>query len=162
MKNFKKVGITLTLVFVLLLTVVGCGKTEEKEKNIEGSLTELMDKVNSELEEETKSRLFSVEVTEENAQMFLGSTDIEYKEAVASENLIGSIAHSVILVRAKENADIEALKTQIKKSINPRKWICVGVEDEDVIIKNRGDLIIVIVVASEENRAAIEKGFDNL
>lgn len=162
MKKYKRLFITLLFASALLL-VVGCGKEEEKkEKNVEGTLTELMDKVNKDLPEEVQERLMSVEVSEENVQMFLGSTDIEYKEAMASENMIGSIAHSVILLRAKENADIEALKKQIKESINPRKWICVWVEDEDVIIKNKGDLIIVIIVENKENREAIDKGFDNL
>ena len=78
------------------------------------------------------------------------------------ESANSSVAHSVILLRAKKGADIEKLKKQIKESINPRKWICVGVEDEDVIIKNRGDLVIAIVVEDKENREIIEKGFDNL
>ena len=106
--------------------------------------------------------LGNMEVTEENVEGFLGTSDIEYKEALASESMVGAIAHSVVLVRAKEGADIEALKTTIKENINPRKWVCVGVEHEDVIIKNKGDLIIVIIVEDEETRTKLEKGFDEL
>lgn len=158
MKNYKKILLTIVLVFVLLLTVTACGS----EEKVEGKVSDLIEKVNKDLPEDTKTRLFSTEVTSDNIQMFLGSNEIEYEEAVASENMVGSIAHSVILLRAKDGANIEDLKAQIKKSINPRKWICVWVEDEDVIIKNRGDLIIVIIVQDEDNRAIIEKGFDNL
>ena len=46
---------------------------------------------------------------------------------------MGSIAHSVVLLRAKPNSDIESIKTKIKESINPRKWICVGVDEKDII-----------------------------
>lgn len=159
MKKLDKLLIAILLSFVILFTTTACFNNEEK---IEGKLTDLLDKINSDLPEEVKTRLFSTEITQENAQQFLGSDKIEYKEAFASENMVGSIAHSVILLRAKEDSNIEDLKQEIKNSINPRKWICVGVEDEDVIIKNRGDLVIVIIVENEENRISIEKGFDNL
>lgn len=176
MKKLKKLCITMLFAGVMLFTVVGCGnkeetnpKTEDKvqETNdnktvVEGNLAELMDQINSSLDQEVKDRLFVMELDEDNEMMFLGSNDIDYKEAVASENLIGSIAHSVILLRANENENMTKLKEQIAGSINPRKWICVGVENEDVIIKNRGDLVIVIIVADEANRTAIEAGFDAL
>ncbi len=158
MKNCKKLLLTVVLALVLVVGLTGCGK----EEKVEGKVMDLIDKVNEKLPEEVKTRLFNEEITKENAEHYIGSTDIEFEEAVASENMIGSIAHSVILLRAKDGADIEDLKAQLKKSINPRKWICVWVEDEDVIIKNRGDLIIAIIVEDEDNRAIIEKGFDNL
>lgn len=158
MKNYKRLFLTVVLVFVLVIGLTACGK----EEKVEGKVMDLIDMVNEGLSDDVKTRLFNEEITKENAERYIGSTDIEYEEAVASENMVGSIAHSVILLRAKDGADIEDLKVQLKNSINPRKWICVWVEDEDVIIKNRGDLIIVIIVKDEDNRAIIEKGFDNL
>lgn len=154
---FKKFILAI-FVGVMLITLTGCGK----EKNIEGSLEDIMTAIYKDLDEDTKSRLMNIELTDENIANFLGTSDIAYKEALASENLIGSIAYSVILVRTESNANVEAIKSTIKENINPRKWICVWVEKEDVIIKNKGDLIIVIVVKDEENRNIIEKGFDNL
>jgi hypothetical protein len=60
----------------------------------------------------------------------------------------------------KEGSDIEAAKKAIKENVNPRKWLCVGVEEDQVIVKNKGNLIILIMVAdgSEE----LEAGFDSL
>ena len=29
------------------------------------------------------------------------------------------------------------IKTKIKAGVNPRKWICVGVDEKDVIVKNK-------------------------
>lgn len=158
MKNFKKLFLTVVIAFVLLFTITACTSSEK----VEGKVTDLIEKVNEKLSDDVKTRLMKEEITSDNIEMFLGSKDIEYEEAVASESAISSIAHSVILLRAKDGANIEELKTQIKNSINPRKWICVWVEDEDVIIKNRGDLIIVIIVSDEGNREIIENGFDNL
>jgi len=48
--------------------------------------------------------LMNTEVNEENVEYFLGTKDIEYEEALASEPGIGSIAHSVVLVRVKDGA----------------------------------------------------------
>lgn len=154
---FKKIILTV-FVGVMLITLTGCGKSA----NVEGNLEDLMSTIYTDLDEEMKSRLMSIELDDENIVNYLGTSDIEYKEALASEHFTGSVAYSVILVRTKENADVEAIKTKIKENINPRKWICVWVEEDDVIIKNKGDLIIVIMVADEENRNIIEKGFDNL
>ena len=76
--------------------------------------------------------------------------------------MIGSIAHSVVLVRVEDNANVEDVKNKIKENVNPRKWICVGVEKEDVIIKNKGNLIIVIIVGDETTRTKIDEAFNNL
>ena len=136
----KKI-IGFMLLMVITLSLVGCG-----QKNIEGNLSDLMDQIYAEVPED-KIPIFleKTEITEENVENFLGSKDIEFEEALVSEPGISSIAHSVILVRTKKGADVEKVKAQIKESINPRKWVCVWVEDEDVIIDNKGNLIVVIM-----------------
>ena len=58
----------------------------------------------------------NTEVTEENIEYYLGTKDIEYKEALASESGVGSIAHSVVLVRMKDGSDIEDAKQKILMS----------------------------------------------
>ena len=50
-----------------------------------------------------------------------------------------------MLVKAKEGTDIEVLKTEIKEKVDTRKWICVGVEREEVIVDNIGNTIIMII-----------------
>ena len=122
-----------------------------------------MTKVYSNIKDENKPMMLTnIEVTEENIEYYLGTSDIEYESALASESGIGSIAHSVVLVRTKDNADIESIKTKIKENINPRKWICVGVEEKDVIVENRGNLIILILVENQESRETLLEGFNNL
>lgn len=154
---FKKLK-TLIIALILVLTITGCGS-----KNIEGNLEDIMTKVYSDIKEEERPMgLANTEVTSENIEYYLGTSEIEYESALASESMIGSIAHSTVLIRTKENADIEAIKTKIKENVDPRKWICVGVEKEDVIIKNKGDLIIVIIVEDQTTREKLDKGFDNL
>ena len=157
MKKIKIASIVIML-FGGFFLLTGC-----TNNNVEGSLEELMTKVYADIPEEQRPMMLSnIEITDENIEGFLGTADIDYEEALASEPMVGSIAHSVILVRTKENADIESIKNTIKENIDPRKWICVWGEEEDVIIKNKGNLIIVIMVEDEETRTKIEKGFDEL
>lgn len=156
----------LSLLFVLLsalLLITGCNEKKEENKNIEGTLTEIIEKVYKDLPaENTPNGLSNIELNDENIENYIGTKDIKYKEAIARESMIGAIAHSVVLLRTEENADIESIKETILENVNPRKWVCVGVEKDDVIIKNKGDLLIVIIIEDEVGRDSISKGFDAL
>lgn len=152
----KKI-ISFALIITSLFIITGCNK----EHNVEGTLEELMTKVYQELpQDETPMMLQNIKINEENIEYYLGTSNIEYEEALASESATGSIAHSVVLLRTKQNADIESIKTKIKENVDPRKWICVGVEKEDIIVKNKGNLVILIMVQSGKEK--LEMGFDNL
>ena len=83
------------------------------------------------------------EISDENVEYFLGTSDIEYIEALASEPMISAIAHSVVLVKVAEGVDVEDAKAKIKENVDGRKWICVGVEDENILVENVGNLIIL-------------------
>lgn len=150
----KKLLLVVILMGALFLT--GCG-------NIEGSLEDIMAKVYANIpENERPMMLMNTVINDENVEYFLGSKDIEYEEALASEPGIGSIAHSVVLVRTKKGADVEAIKDKIEKNVDPRKWVCVGVEKDDIVVESEGDLIILIMVEDEKTRDKLEDSFDNL
>ena len=155
MKLFNRIALIL-VICLSAFVLTGCG-----EKNVEGELDELMTKVYSQLpEDKTPMGLTNIEVTAENVEGFLGTADIEYKEALASESMVGSIAHSVVLVRVEDESKVEEVMAQIKDNVNPRKWICVGVEEDQVIVKNKGNLIILIMAA--DGAEELEAGFDGL
>lgn len=150
----KKILLALLVVGAIFLT--GC---TSKEKNIEGSLEDIMTKLYEGIsEDELPMALTNTEITSDNMVGFLGATDIEFESALASESMVGSIAHSVMLIRTKEGQDIEEVKEKIQNSINPNKWICVTAEN--VIVKNKGNLILVIM--SNELAKPIEENFDSL
>ena len=155
MKLFNRIALFL-VICLSAFVLTGCG-----EKNVEGELDELMTKVYSQLpEDKTPMGLTNIEVTAENVEGFLGTADIEYKEALASESQVNSIAHSVVLVRVEDESKVEEVMSQIKDNVNPRKWICVGVEEDQVIVKNKGNLIILIMAA--DGAEELEAGFDGL
>lgn len=155
MKQIKKCLLVFIAV-LLMMTLVGCGST----KNISGSLEDIMSKVYADIpEDERPMMLTNVPVTEENVEMYLGKANIEFEEALASESATGSIPHSVVLIRVKDNADIESIKEKIESNVDPRKWICV--EAEEVEVTSKGNLIILIM-SSESNVDKIENSFKKL
>lgn len=163
MKTIKKL-FALLLVCTTILTLTGCG-----EKNVEGTLEEIMESVYSDVytgvADDQKPMLGNINVStdmKDNIAYYIGTDEIEYEEILASEPMMGSIAHSVVLVRMKDGADIEAAKTTIKEKVDPRKWICVEVPEDKIIVKSKGDLIILIMVADDTTREKLEEGFDNL
>ena len=153
MKKFKNIlGILGVLVISLLL--VGCGS----EKNIEGDLTSLVDKLYEGIKEEDRPMLMTTTLDDETLESFAFVKGIDYKEAVVSEPPMSSIPHSVVLIRLNDAKDASKVVADIKANANPRKWFCV--EAENVVVKSRGDLVILIM--SNELAAPIEKNFDNL
>lgn len=144
MKILKKIGM-ITMTLVMALSIFGCDK---KEKNLEGTLSDIMRQLykGAEIDEEKDFMyLTDIEVNSENLSYYLGVEKLDYKEALASESMVGSTAHSVVLVRMNEKADIEKAKQEIKEKVDPRKWICVEVEDENVIVDSYGDVIVLIM-----------------
>lgn len=163
MKTIKKL-FALLLVCTTILTLTGCG-----EKNVEGTLEEIMESIYSDVyagvADDQKPMLGNINVStdmKDNIPYYIGTDEIEYEEILASEPMMGSIAHSVVLVRMKDGADIEAAKTTIKEKVDPRKWVCVEVPEDKVIVKSKGNLIVLIMVADDTTREKLEEGFDNL
>ena len=153
--NLVKRISSIMLLGVMMVNLVGCG-----EKNVEGKLEDLMVSVYEGIPDDQKPMMLTdIPVTKENQLGFLGTDKLEVKEALASESGVGAIAHSVVLVRVEEGSDVEEVKTLIKESVDPRKWICV--EAETVIVDNVGDLVILIM-SNEKNANIIHENFLNL
>ena len=78
-------------------------------------------------------------------EWYLGTADIEFEAGLASESAITSAAHSVVLLRLKDGADAEAAKEKLAESVDPFKWVCVGVDPDNVKVAANGDLVCVIM-----------------
>lgn len=85
-------------------------------------------------------------ITSDNVEYYLGLKTIDgIEEAIASEPMMSSYAHSVCLVRVKDGTDVAQMMKDIKENVNPQKWICVGVEPENVMVTNQDNLILLVM-----------------
>lgn len=132
--------------------------TEEPEATdeIQGTLEEIMAQVYGGTKDIEFPKLMNTEMSDENIEYFLGTSDIDYVEGLGSEAMISSIAHSVVLVRVADDADIDDVKTKIKENVDGRKWICVGVEEDQIVVDNIGNLVILIMDKESE---ALQESF---
>lgn len=132
----------IMVVAIVFLSVTGCIK---KEENISGNLTDLMQQVYEGVPSSSIPKLVQTEVTDDNEVYYLGTTELQYEEALASEPVMSSIAHSVVLIRMKNGKEAEEAVKLVKESVDPRKWVCVEVEEKNVFVERRGNLVILIM-----------------
>ena len=127
----------------VLTLFTACGSAKESD-TISGELPDLMDQIYDEVKPDMPER-GTIEITDENLSYYTGAETLDYKEALACEPLMGSYPHSVVLVRLNPDADPEDAKNAIRENVDPRKWICVEVEKDNIIVDNIGDLVILIM-----------------
>lgn len=152
----KKISLVLFVIMVTLLCSA-CGK---KEENIKGNLPDLMNKLYENLDGFSTENLQQVAFTKDEQEYFIGDVSFDYKEALASEPIMSSVAHSVVLIRLNSSKDAENAKKEIKEKVNPRKWVCVEVEEKNVIVESKGDLVLLAM--DNQYSEAIKENFLNL
>ena len=161
--NKKTLVIIAAVILVVVLAICGIkalGKGNSNDNNIEGTLEDIMEKLYSGIPEDELPHLGNIEVSQDNIEYYLGTSDISYSEALASEPLMSSIAHSVVLVRLNDSKDAETVKEKISNNINPAKWICVEVEKQNVKVASKGNLVVLIM--DNEIADKILENFNNL
>jgi len=155
----KKFGLLL-LVAVLALSIVACGNNEVEEKEssrieLEMSLEEIIQAIYDETGLDFPKTMTS-ELTKENMTYMLGVDNFDFVEGLASEPMMTSQAHSVVLFTVEDGLDVEQIKKDIKENVDGRKWICVGVEDENILVENAGQYVILIM---DNNSQALMDAF---
>lgn len=141
-------------IMMLTLILVGCGEN----KNIEGSLEDIMTKLYAGIgEDEMPMMVENISLGDENFINF-AFAEVDYKEAIASESMVGSVAHSVVLIRLKDSKDADKVVKEIDEKADTRKWVCVEAENKYVLSK--GDLVVLIM--SNDLAPKIKENFENL
>ncbi len=152
----KKIIYGLLIIGVAFI-ISGCG-----DKNIEGTLPEIMEKLYDGIKEDEMPMMTeNVELTDEMLKGYFNEgsdVKIDYKEVIASESMVGSMAHTVVLFRLNDASDAEKVVKDIEKNANPRKWICV--EAEHTYVLSKGDLVVLIM--SNDLAPKIKDNFENL
>lgn len=163
----KKI-LAMALAIVMLFSFTACqslgtGSNKTGSKNLEGSLEEILDKIykTADLDEQFKeyieNGLMKVELNEENTQSYLNTDSIEFESGLASDPMMQPSAYLLVLIRVKEGADIEKIKSEIKEKADPMRWICVGVDPANIYVDNVGD--VVMLVMSDQAGKALHEAF---
>jgi len=159
----RQILIILCVIVLMGMLTIGCSKSSGKSRNVEGDLSDLVQKIYDNLDGSVEiPPVMEMELTEEgtqfnpNIEYFVGVKGLPFKEAVVSEAAIGAHAYSLVLLRMEPDADIEAVKKSIKDNVDPQKWICVGVDPKDVVVDGIGDLVILIM---SEHSKELQKAF---
>lgn len=137
----KKIISLLFLLMGVLIITSGCQK---KQENVEENLTDIMAKIyeNAGVSNEDME---TVSLNDENTSYYIGDVSFSFKEGLASEPIMSSVAHSVVLVRLNSASDAEKAKKEIKEKVDPNKWICVSVDEENVYVESIGDLVLLVM-----------------
>ena len=150
----------------MLLSLVGCSSNKTKSDSVlSEDLTKIVEKIyetanfdDKEMNDYLKG-YENITLDKSNADMYLGDSNIDFKEGICSEPSMNAIAYELVLLRLDDNADVEAVKKQIKENANPRKWICV--EAEEVVVENVGN-VVLFLMADKEEATPIKEAFLNL
>ena len=159
-KNAYPLAAVLLAALLLTAFLGGCASPAAsaeadplKEVTLESCMESLLDGVDE------LPMVQNIELTDELFPSFAFIDMPEGGEGLASEGMISSIAHSVVLVRF---ADADAAKSgaeAMQANANPTKWICVTAEK--TIVKRSGS-VVLLVMSFEKTADAIAANFDAL
>lgn len=151
----KKKWIVLSLIVTALL-LISCGKADQKDTELVGSLEEIMNSLyeNADLPQDFRDSLeyYSTgEIPAESAEYLIGTTDVAYDESYFSVPMMNVVPYQCILLRLPEGADVDEAKQTLMDHADPRKWICV--EAESTIVENVGNVVLFIMGDSNVTNA---------
>ena len=135
---------------MLLFALTACGSSSaDNSKHVEGTLSEIFARIYENADVEAPMTM-EIIVDDANKASMLGSDAVVFVEGLASEAAIMTIPHSMVLIRVGQDADIENTKQLIRDNVDPRKWICAGVEPDQVIVDSIGDLVFLVMSADAQ------------
>lgn len=146
--------LALICVVALLLSMTACGQSDGGTSNNESTETE---SVTNPVEDISLSDILddilqnvpdlpgyeATELTEENFEFYTFVPCAEGYEGLAAEAMIGSIAHSVVLVEVPDGTDASTVAANMQSNANPNKWICVTAESVQTAVK--GQLVLLVM-----------------
>lgn len=100
--------------------------------------------------------------SELTAESFAFMAFIPYAEGyrgMVREPMMGSFAHSVVVVEVPEGVDAAAVAADMEANADPRKWICVEAESVQTAVKGQ---VILLVMSSQADADTIIANFNAL
>jgi hypothetical protein len=119
-------------------------ESQEPSGELDAIMQDIIDNATSKLQYIKDMTLLVTEIKDDAKEYYFGSADVEMAEGLALEPEISS-PFSVCLVKVPDGVDAESVRDQIKETVNPMKWVCMGVDPSKVIVEVEGDIVILIM-----------------
>ena len=151
MKKF----LSILLAVVLGATLISC--TAENADNNDVTVYEsvdlmaVADSLYEGIAEDNRPFVMSMPLTEEDFEFFTFIPYEEGLEAVANEPMMGSIAHSIVLVKCPTVEKAAEVAQAMKENCNPRKWVCV--EADVVTSATNGNIAMLLMTKADSGLA---------
>lgn len=149
------------LILLLLAATFGCAANNATGSQASAldslTLEEIMGKLLDGVSDLPSSQ--NTALTSDNFETFAFIPMPEDSQGLVSEGMISAIAHSVVLVRAKDDASASTIADEMRANANPSKWICVTAEKTEVLQAGR---LVVLVMSFETTANAIIDNFTEL
>lgn len=159
MKNLKKL-LCILLAVCLLTATVGCAKKDDAKAEEKPGDTMSLDEILTKLEEGLDLPVVEhISLDKDSFAYTAFATWQDGVEAMASEPPMSSVAHSVVVVRAKDSEQASALAKEMEQNADPRKWICVEAEKTAVVAHNA---TVLLVLSFEDVTDAMVARFNEL
>ena len=139
----------LTLAALLLLTAVGCTKKDAAAGGVEGSTSQIIDKIYANHKAlELDVGTMDLDLADDNAVSYNTGlkTGEKIRQASVSEAMMGQ-AYSLVVLRVKDAAEAPEIAQEVYDNINTRKWICVEADTKTVMYA--GDVVVLFMIDSE-------------
>ncbi len=159
----KNLGyIILGIIIIAVVAGIIFATTNKNKEGIKlettGEIKKMFETIYSNLGDQLPS--LETEVIDVNDELqvkaFTGLQTNENVDAlVVSEPLINAQAYSAVVVKAKEGANIEAMKKEMLENINMNKWICVSAEK--AYITNSGNIIFLVMSDEDWAKSVYEE-----
>ena len=143
------VVIAIVAVVAILVGVFAFGNSKPKSNltiNSAEDLTTLVDQIYAGVSIEMPMLMtMPVDTTDADSVKYMtGLKNAENVEfAVVSEPMMSSQAYSMVLVKAKDGADVDEMAKSMNEDIDGRKWICVTAEK--IYTATSGNVICLVM-----------------
>lgn len=165
----KTVKIIIAVVAILAVAAVVVLLMQRDSKpasnltiNAEEDLTSLVDQIYEGLSIEMPMLMtMPVDTTDADSVSFFtgleNGKNIEF--AVVSEPMMSSQAYSMVLVKAKDGADVDAMAKSMNENIDEKKWVCVTAEK--IYTATSGN-VICLVMSNPDTAKTVYDNFKTL
>ncbi len=159
----KTKGAFFAVLLTVLMLLTSCGGAKAAQTNLTGTPEEILTKLNDDVAAagvQMPATMPPAAVTGDAAQNMIGLSagDFEkYVESAAqSTAAIGTFAHQMIVVKAKDAASAAKVKELVtgEGGYDPKKWICVF--PEKAVAVESGGYVLIAAAKADVCDAAVE------